>query len=88
MAFLLAAAVGVGFAGGRWIRARGGTTTSLGERTERTDGPATMAGANSSDPVSPLRFGDQPGLLATEDAANPPFERLSTNDRFANEINE
>ncbi|MEX5711326.1 hypothetical protein AB1484_24295, partial [Parafrankia sp. FMc6] len=46
-----------------------------------------MAGADTTDPVSPVRFGNQPDLIATEDAANPPFENLSTNTRFANEIN-
>ncbi|MCM3920711.1 hypothetical protein ND748_03345 [Frankia sp. AiPs1] len=51
-------------------------------------GAAAMAGADASDPVSPLRFGGEPGLLATEDAANPPFEGLSANSSFANEIKE
>ncbi|MEX5633516.1 hypothetical protein [Parafrankia sp. FMc2] len=45
-----------------------------------------VAAVNTSDPVSALRFGEQPGLLATEDAASAPDERLSTNASFANEV--
>jgi hypothetical protein len=47
-----------------------------------------VAAVSTSDPVSALRFGEQQGLLATEDAAGAPDERLSTNTSFANEIME
>ncbi|OHV42854.1 hypothetical protein BBK14_31620 [Parafrankia soli] len=47
-----------------------------------------VAAVNTSDPVSALRFGEQPGLLATEDAASAPDEHLSTNTSFANEVME
>ncbi|WP_154675626.1 hypothetical protein [Parafrankia elaeagni] len=46
----------------------------------------TVAAVSTSDPVSALRFGEQPGLLATEDAASAPDERLSANTSFANEV--
>ncbi|EFC82301.1 conserved hypothetical protein [Parafrankia sp. EUN1f] len=80
-ALLLAAGLGAGFAGGRITRARGPVGRAPG------GAPASVgAGAEPTDPVSPLRFGDQPDLLATEDAASPPFEGLSANTRFANEV--
>ncbi|MEX5710181.1 hypothetical protein AB1484_18205 [Parafrankia sp. FMc6] len=45
-----------------------------------------VAAANTSDPVSALRFDEQPGLLATEDAASAPDEHRSANTSFANEV--
>ncbi|KPM50974.1 hypothetical protein ACG83_36540 [Frankia sp. R43] len=80
-ALLLAAGLGAGFAGGRITRARGPVGRAPGGALA-----AVGAGAEPTDPVSPLRFGDQPDLLATEDAASPPFEGLSANTRFANEV--
>ncbi|WP_018639861.1 hypothetical protein [Parafrankia elaeagni] len=45
-----------------------------------------VAATSTSDPVSALRFDDQPGLLATEDAASAPDEHRSANTSFANEV--
>ncbi|SQD96868.1 conserved hypothetical protein [Parafrankia sp. Ea1.12] len=102
VAFLVVAALWAGFAVGRLARMRSRVATPSGESAGEwgagrpdealpmmppEDAAPAMAGADTTDPVSPVRFGNQPDLIATEDAANPPFENLSTNTRFANEIN-
>lgn len=99
IAALSAVAAGVAFAAGRLSRARPPAPSSAGAaeldpghrggyraRGWLRGDESVMAGAESSEPISALRFGEQDGLMATEDAANPPDEALSANNRFANEI--
>ncbi|OAA24536.1 hypothetical protein UG55_102958 [Frankia sp. EI5c] len=101
LAILLVAALGAGFAGGRLTRMPARVAAAPGDATDGSStrgrdagfprahpegGSAVMAGIDPTDPASPLRFGERGGPLATEDAANPPYEAISTNTDFANDM--
>ncbi|SNQ46747.1 conserved hypothetical protein [Frankia canadensis] len=91
IAALVATAFGAGVAAAGLARARRRPGSDVTHREESfpttvPDASAILAGADPTDAVSPLRFGERSGPVATEDAPKPPDEGLVANTSFANEI--